>query len=141
MPGVYTLSYTNLINGCSTDENLEVYQNIVLPLANAGSGGTITCEFLTIDIIGSASTNSGATDIKWLTKNGEIVEGDTTINPTIGAGGTYTICVIDMINECMSLDSVDVSTDQIYPLVSSVQSDILDCVTEEVAVDASSTTI
>ena len=141
MPGVYTLSYTNLINGCSTDENLEVYQDIVLPLANAGSGGTITCEFLTIDIIGSASTNSGATDIQWITQNGEIIEGDTTINPTIGAGGTYTICVIDMINECMSLDSVDVSTDQIYPLVSSVQSDILDCVTEEVAVDASSTTM
>jgi gliding motility-associated-like protein len=141
MPGIYTLSYTNLNNGCSTDENVEVYQNIVLPVANAGSGGTITCEFLTIDIIGSASTNSGETDIQWITQNGEIVDGGTTINPTVGSEGTYTICVIDMINECMSLDSVDVSADQIYPIVSSVQSDILDCVTEEVAVDASSTTM
>ena len=141
VPGVYSLTYTNLDNGCIAEEELEVYQNIVLPIANAGSGGLITCEFLTIDIIGSASTNSGQTDIQWITQDGEIIDGENTINPTIGAQGTYTICVIDMINECMSVDNVVVPSDQVYPIVSSVQSDILDCDTEEVEVDASSTAL
>ena len=138
-PGLYSLIFTDLSNGCQAEESIEVYQNIVVPLANAGSGGLITCEFLTIDIIGSASTNSGSTDIQWTTQTGDIVSGGTTVNPTIGSAGTYTICVIDMINECMSLDSVFVPSDQEYPFISSVQSDILDCDTEEVLVDASST--
>ena len=52
---------------------MSVYQDIILPVADAGSGGLITCEFATINIVGSASTNSGQTNVQWSTENGSIL--------------------------------------------------------------------
>lgn len=140
-PGLYTLELTNLINGCSTVEDVPVYQDIILPLADAGSGAVITCEFLTINIVGSASTNSGMTDILWLTETGDIVSGSNQENPLVSSGGLYTMIVTDLLNECRDTSNTFIEENQEFPLIASLVPDVLDCDTEEVVVDASVTTM
>jgi gliding motility-associated-like protein len=140
-PGLYTLELTNLVNGCSTTEDVPVFQDIVLPVADAGSGGGITCEFLTINITGSASTNSGQTDIQWLTETGAILSGSDTEYPLVNAGGIYTMIVTDLLNECKDTATTFITENQEYPLIASLIPEIIDCNTEEVEVDASITTM
>ena len=140
-PGLYSLELTNLINGCSTIEDVPVYQDIVLPVADAGSGGLITCDFLTINITGSASTNSGQTNIEWTTETGEIITGSDSEDPLVSSGGIYTMVVTDLLNECRDTSNAFIQENQEFPLIASLVPEVLDCDTEEVEVDASVTTM
>jgi gliding motility-associated-like protein len=140
-PGLYSLELTNLVNGCSTVENVPVYQDIVLPIANAGSGGLITCDYLTINITGSASTNSGQTNIQWYTDTGEILAGSNTEDPLVSSEGIYTMVVTDLLNECSDTSNTFIQENQEFPLIASVVPDVLDCDTEEVEVDATVTAL
>ena len=138
-PGIYSLELTNLINGCSTIEDVPVYQNIIKPVADAGPGGLITCDFQTINISGSAFTNSGQTNIQWYTNNGEILAGSNTENPLVGAEGNYAMVVTDLVNECKDTSNTFIQVNQEFPLIASLIPEVLDCDTEEVVVDATVT--
>ena len=140
-PGIYSLELTNLINGCSTIEDVPVYQNIIKPVADAGPGGLITCDFQTINISGSAFTNSGQTNIQWYTNNGEILAGSNTENPLVGAEGNYAMVVTDLVNECKDTSNTFIQVNQEFPLIASLIPEVLDCDTEEVVVDATVTTM
>lgn len=140
-PGIYSLELTNLINGCSAIEEVPVYQNIVNPVADAGSGGLITCDFPTINITGSAFTNSGQTNIQWYTNNGEILAGSNTENPLVGSQGTYSMIVTDLVNECQDTSNIFIQENQEFPLIVALIPEVLDCDTEEVEVDATVTAV
>lgn len=107
MPGTYLLTITDQF-GCNDTDEVVVFETT----ANAGPGQVIDCNNLSVQLDGSQSQN-GATYL-WSTSNGNIVDGATTLNPTVDAIGTYTLTVTSP-NGCTASSSVEVTGDFAQP--------------------------
>lgn len=101
-PGNYTLTVTNTSNGCTSTDVASVTSNYLSPGANAGVIDTL-CSGDNLTLNGT--TNSGNSYV-WTTTDGNIVSGDSTLTPTINAGGTYTLTTMNTVNGCTSTSSV-----------------------------------
>ncbi len=109
--GTYMLTVTNPVNGCSAIDSVVVTADTVKPVANAGIDTVITCTNDTLTLIASGSTGNNYV-YQW-TGTGNIISGDTTLNPVIVSGGTYILTVTDTSNGCSVTDTVIVSEDLI----------------------------
>jgi len=102
--GTYTLTATDTLNGCSANDVLTV-TTVTPPTANAGTTAAIGCgeESLTLD--GSGSVGENLT-YNWITSDGTITAGNSTVMPTVSAAGTYTLTVADTLTGCDATASV-----------------------------------
>ena len=50
--GTYQLFVTDTVNFCASNTQIEVYQNTKTPIADAGTGGNLTCVALTLTLNG-----------------------------------------------------------------------------------------
>jgi len=119
--GVYTLAVTNLNNGCSAIQSLNVPIDTISPIAAAGSDFLLPCweELQRLD--GSGSSSGPTMAYTWRTTDGVLLDGLQSIEPGIGSTGTYILEVRDTENGCTSEDSVRVSQDLPQMTVSSRQ--------------------
>ena len=106
--GVYTLNVLNATNGCSSVASASVSDNIVLPIADAGTPFTLTCSTVQATLQGSGS--SGATySYTWTTQSGGvIVSGASTPNPVVNQPGIYHLVVTNLTSGCKQTDNVEV---------------------------------
>ena len=107
--GVYTLFVMDNNNGCFNSVDVEVIALAEIPVANAGVSGVLNCN--TTSLILDAGASSTGTDFiyEWTTATGEIVEGGTTLNPTVTASGEYNLQVTNTSNGCIANSSVTVT--------------------------------
>jgi len=100
--GTYILTVTNTSNECVSTDDVNVTADILVPGANAGSTDTL-CSGTSLSLNGSTTTG----DVTyWTTIDGNIVSGDSTLNPVINSGGTYTLTTINSVNGCQSASNV-----------------------------------
>ena len=125
--GIYTLIVTNIDNGCADTSNIEIEQDIILPIVDAGIGSTLTCsqEIFTIDANNSSS--GGNYQIQWSTSDGHIVNGANGLQPMVDEAGTYVLEITNTSNQCVANDSVEIFIDQNYPLVDAGSDQTLNC--------------
>ena len=137
--GTYTLTVTDITNGCSTSQIISVTSNTIVPSFNsistaASSNSVITCTNASLSYTASAS---GGNNINWNGPSGPISG-----NPiNISSPGDYTVTATDPSNGC-SVDSViTISTNTISPSISSAMSssDSLYCASPTVNFSATST--
>jgi hypothetical protein len=107
MPGTYLLTITDIF-GCDDTDEVVVFETI----ANAGPGQVIDCNNSSVQLDGSQSQN-GATYL-WTTDDGNIVDGETTLNPTVNEIGTYTLTVTSQ-NGCTASSAAEVAGDFSQP--------------------------
>ncbi len=107
MPGTYVLTISDPF-GCSDTDEVVVFETT----ANAGPEQSIDCNNSSVQLDGSQS-QSGATYL-WTTGDGNIVDGETTLNPTVNEVGTYTLTVTSP-NGCTASSSVAVTGDFSQP--------------------------
>lgn len=119
--GQYTLTVTNLVNGCTASDLSDVFQNIVVPNANAGIDPTINCISQPF-INGSSSTAN--TSFSW---SGPGAFTSNTSTSVVGIAGNYTLTVTDTINFCTSTDIVLVYDSTALPIVSAGADQTLTC--------------
>ncbi|MBP6825883.1 MAG: T9SS type A sorting domain-containing protein [Saprospiraceae bacterium] len=100
-PGVYSLTVTNPVNGCTATDNVTVSQNIVLPTVDAGPDQGLPCGGGTVTLQGSASPGS---TFSWSSPNGFT---STIQNPVVSQPGVYTI-VVTSPSGCTNTDMVTV---------------------------------
>lgn len=136
-PGSYVVFATNLANGCSVSDTLDVAGNFTLPNADAGDDQIITCAALQISLDGTASSQGDQIVYVWTTLDGNILSGDSTDTPVVDATGAYTLTVIDAANGCSASDEVVVTTNVIQPTVSADVTDTLSCDLTEVTISGS----
>ncbi len=110
-PGNYTLSVKNSLNGCSDDLQITVNQNIVPPVANAGTDQILHCNQPEVDL--QATSNSNLSYNWQISAGGNIVKGNNLPTPTVNQPGTYTLKVTDSINGCTDTDNVVVTEIQL----------------------------
>ncbi|MCC6410420.1 MAG: gliding motility-associated C-terminal domain-containing protein, partial [Saprospiraceae bacterium] len=134
-PGTYTLLVSNTQNGCSFTDAVIITEDVVLPQANAGNPGLITCTNATVTLNGSGSTGPIFT-YTWTTPDGNLASGANTLSPVVDAPGTYTLLVSNSDNGCTSTASVDVAKDANVPTALAVVGGELNCVTNQLQIDA-----
>ncbi|MDO6429447.1 hypothetical protein Q4E93_02530 [Flavitalea sp. BT771] len=102
--GVYTLTVTNPVNGCTSSDTANVLANTTAPTGvTASANGSLTCTSSSVALTGASST-TGVT-YAW-TGPGNFTS--TTQNPTVSTAGVYTLTVTNPANGCTATDTANV---------------------------------
>jgi hypothetical protein len=135
-PGVYKLTVTNQKNGCSTNKQVHVNQNITPPSGVlATASGVLNCKVSTVELNGISTTKHVL--YSWIGPGFASIEK----NLVIADQGTYILTVTDSSNGCSSKDSVMVVKDVSQPKqVKALVSDTLTCKMSKVLLSVSSAT-
>ncbi|MEZ4961650.1 MAG: choice-of-anchor L domain-containing protein [Saprospiraceae bacterium] len=126
-PGNYIIEVTNLANGCTSTDEVEITEDDSLPEVDAGTASPITCLVNQVSLNGSGSVMGPEYSYQWSTNNGNIVSGDTTLTPTVNAPGIYVLTVTNALTNCTNLASVTVAAQTTPPVVEAGPTDQLNC--------------
>ena len=107
-PGDYVLLITDGSNGCSNEATLEVEEDVAPPVAQAGVDFTLDCLADEDALNGEGSSLGGLFTYLWSTGDGSLLEGETSLTPSINAPGTYQLLVTNNENGCTAVDDVRV---------------------------------
>ena len=143
-PAVYTMAGTHSLtvtddNGCTKVATFNIGINAVLPTANAGPVGALTCSQPQVTLNGSGSSSGPNFSYLWTTANGNIVSGANTLMPVVNAAGTYTLQVTNSTNGCTATASTTVSSN-ISPPDITANGGALTCTVQSVMLTAMSNT-
>ena len=135
MPGNYTLTVTNPVNGCSSGSLIIVTQDTVAPTGiTASHTGIITCLNPGISI--AATVSSTGMNYSWTGPNGFTAS---TLNASITKGGTYIFTATNPTNGCTATASTVVEENTTPPgQISINNSGTINCLTSSVTISGSS---
>ena len=133
--GVYVLTVSNTLNGCTTTASTSVSADASLPMAAAGPGNTITCVLSEITLDGSASSQGADFSYQWTGPG--LVSGATTLMPIVNAPGVYELLVTDQSNGCTAVSAVTINNDTQLPLASAGNPATLNCTVTQLTLDGS----
>lgn len=103
-PGVTTIQAVAVANGCSTDVDVQINQDITPPDADAGPDAILSCGTPTVQLSGNSSTN-GATFL-WTGPGGF---SSSEQNPSVSLPGVYLLTVTNPANGCTTSDQTSVT--------------------------------
>lgn len=135
--GTYSLSVQNITNGCETETLVTVDEDFVLPAVEAGADNTLTCSLTTLGLSGTGSSTGGIYTYLWNTTDGNILSGQTSLDPTIDAPGLYQLEVFNTENGCSDFDTVTVFENVTLPGLSILAPATLNCEVTELSLEAS----
>ncbi|MDX2279124.1 MAG: choice-of-anchor L domain-containing protein [Saprospiraceae bacterium] len=138
-PGLYKLITTNVTNGCLSSDSVVITQDVVFPVADAGTPGLITCTNPTVTLGASGSTGTPFT-YTWTTADGNIAIGSNTLNPVVDAPGTYNLLITNVNNACTASDMVVVNKDANVPIATANVTGELNCVVQELTLNGGNST-
>jgi hypothetical protein len=133
--GAYTLTVVNLVNGCTSTDIVNVTEDFIPPVVNAGPGFQLSCTQPTFQLQGSASGSSNLTAL-WSSASGNIVSGANTLTPTINASGVYVLTVTNLDNGCTAQSQVTITQSNDVPVASIATPALLTCVTTNTQLNA-----
>ena len=137
LPGTYSLTVTDLSNGCSATDTVIITEDVLAPTANAGTTNELTCAITNLTLDGSASTGQATLSYTWTTADGTIDSDANTANPTISDPGTYTLTITDSDNGCTATDTVIITEDVLSPSANAGLTNELTCAVTELTLDGS----
>ncbi|MCK6693218.1 MAG: PKD domain-containing protein, partial [Thermoanaerobaculia bacterium] len=135
--GIYTLTVTNKLNGCTANAGIQVQQSADVPLANAGQTATLPCNITQLILDGSLSASGPNIVYAWSTPDGHIVQGENTLYPVVNAAGIYVLTVTDTLNSCSAVSQVLVQSDTNAPNADAGPAQSITCLTATPALDGS----
>lgn len=141
-PGQYTLVVTNTANNCTSSTTIDVTENILPPVADAGPGNTLNCTAPSMTLLGDSSSVGPQYGYLWSAiTGGNFVSATNVINPQINESGVYQLVVTDVTNGCTASDTVEILADDNDPVVALSQPDVLTCLlTQQIIESAGSST-
>ncbi len=137
-PGTYEIMVTNEDNNCVQTELLTITQDIEIPTADAGLEQTLSCSDIDVQLTGSASSLAGDNLVyEWSSPTGNIVNGATSLTPTVDQPAIYTLLVTNTDNQCTETAEVEVLNDDNAPVAATEAPDVLNCETPNLFLDGS----
>ena len=137
LPGTYNLSVINQINGCTATASVIVDTDYTPPAVAVAPGGVLSCTVSSVTLNGTGSSSGSQYTYDWLTQNGNIVSGDSTLQPVVNAVGAYTLLVTNTSNGCTSTATTSVAADASLPIANAGPPDTLTCSVNSVVLNAS----
>lgn len=114
-PGVYSLVVLNTGNGCSSAVSVEVEQDTLPPLAEAGPAFELNCTVSEVYLNAEGSSSGPGFSFQWSTLDGNMVSDPSAPSLLVDATGVYFLKVTDTRNGCTAVDLTIVSEDTNYP--------------------------
>jgi gliding motility-associated-like protein len=140
--GVYNLTVTDIISGCSHTESVTIIVDMDQPTVVILPPGFINCYNPQIEIDASNSSTIGNLSYSWTSDPaGGIFSGGNTLNPTVNQGGTYTLTIENLENGCTESGITVVDEDTESPIAIANVNDDLDCITEEIQLSGAGSSI
>ncbi|MBK6499426.1 MAG: carboxypeptidase regulatory-like domain-containing protein [Saprospiraceae bacterium] len=113
LPGTYSVTITDNLNGCTAVATTTVNQNTVVPNASAENlGCPLTCIDNSVTI--QAFPNDATYTYNW---NGPSGYSSTSRTNTVGIAGTYTVTVTNTVSNCTSTATTTVTQNVTPPTV------------------------
>jgi len=135
--GAYTLEVFDQLTSCVSTVNATVTSDFNYPVASAGLPRHLDCRNR-LDALDATGSSQGVNfSYAWSTSLGNIVQGQTTMTPTVNAPGAYNLVVTNMQNGCASNAAVQVTQNIQQPNANAGQDQTLNCVIASVTLDAS----
>lgn len=109
-PGEYTLQVTDLSNGCTGSDIVVVNSDIDEPIAIASVNDELDCSTDEVVVSGEGSSEGSAYEYSWvvLGPQGNIINGQNSIEATVNEAGIYEFTVVNLDDGCESKDTVEV---------------------------------
>ena len=127
LPGTYSVTTTD-VNNCDHEISNIVIDPPVIPTAAAAAPSAIDCNTPSMFLNGNGSTIGPDINYLWLTGDGNIVSGQTTLNNCfINAPGTYELFVTNVVTNCVEIASTIVIGDTEEPESAAAAPNALDC--------------
>ncbi len=140
LPGMYTLTITNLQTGCSASDQVEVTESADTPSAFAGNDNQLTCDDTEITLQAGGDIGTGF-EVEW---QGPSITMDNMneINPVVDLAGLYILTITNTDNGCVSSpDSVTVINNNLAPELVIELPLNLDCNNESIAIIGNSSNV
>lgn len=135
--GIYRVILTDLLNGCTATDEVEVVFNRDEPEVNPGPDGILNCSVTSFELAAQVEGNTQQFIYEWTTDQGNIVYGGQTLAPVVDAPGIYALVVTDTYNGCETSVEVEVTQDEIVPIVAISIQDTLTCSMTSITLDGS----
>jgi len=110
-PGEYRVVVIAEDNGCTSEAIIMVTEDMNIPVSTP-SASVITCDFPTIELIGTGSTEGPTISYEWTGPNGFR---STDLNTTTDTPGMYTLTVFNSANLCEIPQMIMVMEDMVEP--------------------------
>lgn len=135
-PGVYSLTTTNLSNGCQSTASVEVVQDTLHPQALAANPETINCLQASLWLDASASVLQPGTSIAWSSADGVLLSAPDSLALLVGAQGNYQLLLVNTGNGCTDSLSLSVSANTQTPDLQILGAELLTCALPELTLTA-----
>ncbi len=138
--GTYILTVTNLMNGCTDTESIEIFEDLDAPIIAIDPPQILTCD-VSVIVIPAYCLSVGNFSFTWSTNDGNIISGQDTLQPVVDQPGDFTITVTNVDNGCQSTAQITVDQDITAPTAVANVDDQFDCVTESVTLDGTGSSV
>ena len=129
-PGNYTLTITDISNGCTAVAMVNLANQNTPPVAMASSAQPITCAQALVDVSGAGSSAGNNFQYAW--SGPGLVSGGNTLMPMVDAAGTYTLLVTDQSNGCTAVATSLVAIDTVAPIAQAASGQMLNCTVAQI---------
>lgn len=134
-PGTYTLRVTNMTNGCTATATVPVLADKAPPILSIATPQTLTCANPTTSLNGTVSQPTTGFSSTWTTTDGQLISGQTSLAPMVGAPGSYTLTVQNLQNGCTASAVVLVDQNITPPMADAGPAPTITCASPQVALD------
>ena len=115
--GKYLLIVTDTLTGCFSRDSVEVIGDPDIPFADAGDAQVLTCDQLSVQLQSQNSSQNGPYGYQWEAIGGGVIPPgeETILQPTVEEPGRYLLTVTNLVTQCQSFSSVNVTGDRTIP--------------------------
>ncbi|MEL6635514.1 MAG: gliding motility-associated C-terminal domain-containing protein [Bacteroidota bacterium] len=128
--GFYILQLVDTLNGCENADTVFVESLLDAPLSNATEDVFLACAetqtTLNLELISSPAD----LQIEWTTTEGSILSGADGTSPEVDGTGYYYVRILDELNGCEKIDSLEVTNNPDIPELVTLQVDPERCLGE-----------
>jgi gliding motility-associated-like protein len=136
--GTYTVTVTDLNNGCVATATATVISNTTPPVIAVAAPDALTCVRQSVLLNAAASSQGPAFQAMWSSPTGHFVSGQNSWGPVIDDPATYTLTIENTLNGCSSTQTVLVSENIVPPGASVAPAQELNCNRQEMDLSGSS---
>ncbi len=131
--GIYTVLVTDLSNGCTASDSIQIVANQQIPGLSVATPPTLTCLDTTVTLIASASGQNLL--FNWQSANGNILSGQNTAMPLVNMPGNYSLTITDASNGCSKTGGAIVFENATPPVIQILPPPVINCYTPSITVE------
>lgn len=132
--GTYVLLVTNTNNGCTSTSATTVLEDAAAPVVSIAPPAQLDCITTAIIVDGGTSSQGPPFQLSWSDPQGGIVNGASTLQPTVNLPGTYTLVITNTQNGCVDSLTVQVGQDITPPDPDAGPDDLINCYEPSIAI-------